>query len=46
MKTYLKQRGIIAHSTVSAPLRPLSDEEEARVADLARELPEVVQARA
>lgn len=40
MKVYLKQRGIIAHSTVSAPLRPLTVEEEARVAELARELPE------
>lgn len=39
MKTYLKQQGIIAHSTVAAPLRPLTPGEAERVAELARELP-------
>lgn len=45
MKTYLKQRGIIAHATVAAPLRPLTAEEEARVAEIARELPEPASVR-
>jgi dihydrodipicolinate synthase/N-acetylneuraminate lyase len=34
MKSYLRQRRIIAHSTVAAPFRPLTAEEEARVAEL------------
>jgi 4-hydroxy-tetrahydrodipicolinate synthase len=42
MKSYLRQRGIIAHSTVAAPLRPLTAEEEAQVAELVRSLPEAV----
>ena len=45
MKTYLKQRGLIAHATVAVPLRGLTSEEEARVAELARELPEAAPVR-
>jgi len=44
MKTYLRQRGIIAHNTVAAPLRPLTVEEEARVVELMKSLPEAVPA--
>lgn len=40
MKTYLKKRGIIAHTTSAAPLRPLTAEEEARVEELMASLPE------
>src|SRR5207249_1072514 len=35
MKSFLRQRGVIAHSSVAAPLRPLTAEEEAQVAGLA-----------
>ena len=38
MKAALKAMGIIAHSAVAAPLRTPSPEEEARIADLARNL--------
>ena len=45
MKTYLKKRGVIAHNTVAAPLRPLSPEEEAAVEALIPQLAEPVAAR-
>ena len=46
MKTYLKQRGIIASNALSAPLRPLTPEEEARVAEIAASLPATARAGA
>jgi 4-hydroxy-tetrahydrodipicolinate synthase len=42
MKSYLRQRGIIAHSTVAGPLRPLTADEEAQVGALAGSLPQAV----
>jgi 4-hydroxy-tetrahydrodipicolinate synthase len=43
MKTYLKQRGIIASNALSLPLRPLTADEEARVAEIAAGLPATAQ---
>lgn len=44
MKTYLVKRGIIAHNTVALPLRPLTAEEQERLGELMKTLPEPARA--
>jgi 4-hydroxy-tetrahydrodipicolinate synthase len=44
MKTYLQKRGIIAHNTVTSPLRSLSAEEAARLDEIMQSLPAAVTA--
>lgn len=39
MKTFLQKRGIIAHNTVAAPLRPLTAEEATQLEVVMRDLP-------